>query len=70
LDYVRGGQPIASGQPGFRDRAAVDLSAFGEKLPADGAMDRAVDPTATQQRGIRRVDDHVDLETGTISGRD
>jgi hypothetical protein len=47
------------GDLGVAGLAATKRAAFGEQRRPGGAMDRAIDPAATQQRGVRGVDDGV-----------
>ncbi len=50
---------IAFGDFGIAGGAAMKRAAFGEQLRPCRAMDRTIDTTAAQQRGIRGVDDGV-----------
>src|ERR1700680_2541716 len=60
MNDVPSRQPIAARQPSLPRRAAAERAAFREQLGAGGAMDRAVDTAAAEQRGIGGVDDRVD----------
>jgi hypothetical protein len=52
-------QPITFSDLGLAGRAAIKRAAFGEQLGSCGAMDRAIDAAAAQQRRIGGVDDGV-----------
>jgi hypothetical protein len=52
-------QLVAFGDLGAAGLAATKRAAFGEQLRSRGAMDRAIDAAAAEQRGIRSVDDGV-----------
>lgn len=50
VDHVLGREPIAFGDLGVAGLAAVQGPALGEQLGARGAMDRAIDAAASEQR--------------------
>ena len=50
--------------------AAAERSAFRQQLPSGGAVDRAIDPAAAEQRGVGGVDDGVDRERGDVGDHD
>ena len=50
MDHVPGGQPIALGDLCLAGRAAMKHTAFGDEIGSSGAMNRAVDTAATEQR--------------------
>ena len=52
-------KPVALGDLGVAGFAAMKRAAFGEQLGSCGAMNRAVDAAAAEQRAIRGVDDGV-----------
>jgi len=62
VDHVRRGEPVAPRDPGLPGHATAEPAAFLEQLGSRRAVDRAVDPAATQQALVRRVDDGVDGE--------
>jgi hypothetical protein len=67
VDDVGRGQAVAERQLGLARLAAAERAAFGEQFGPGGAMDRAVDPAAAEQRGVRGVDDRVDCETRDVA---
>jgi hypothetical protein len=52
-------KPVARGDLGVAGLAACKRAAFGKQPRPGGAMDRAINPAAAEQRAIRRVDDGV-----------
>jgi hypothetical protein len=62
VNDVAGRQTVAARQPRLARRAAADGAAFLKQFGARRAVDRAIDPAAAEQRGIRRVDDGVGRE--------
>ncbi len=52
-------EPVASGYFGIARAATAEAAALGQQLRSRGAVDRAVDTTAAEQRGIGGVDDGV-----------
>ena len=62
MDHMPRRQPIAAGDLGVAGLAAMERAAFGEQLGPGGAMDRAVDAAAAEQRRIRGVDDGVNAQ--------
>src|SRR5204862_6742611 len=67
MNDMPGWQPIAAGEPCLSRWAAADLAALGEEFRAGGAVNRAIDPAAAEQRGIGGIDDRVDLPAGDIA---
>jgi hypothetical protein len=63
-------KPVTMGDLGVAGLAATEPAAFGEQRRSRGAMDRAVDPAAAQQRAIRGVDDGVNAQCGDIGDDD
>jgi hypothetical protein len=61
---------VALGDLGAASFAAMKRAAFGEQFGSGGAMDRAIDAAAAQQRGIRGVDDGVNAQRGDIGDDD
>ena len=70
MDDMARRQAVAQGDPGVAGGAAAQLTAFGQQFGTGGAMNRAIDATAAQQRNIRRVDDGVDSERRDIGDGD
>ena len=66
VDHMLGRQAIGFGDARLAGRTAAELAAFGEQLRPGGAMDRAIDPAAAEERRIRRVDDRVERERGDV----
>ena len=62
MDHVLRGQAVAERDLGVAGGAAAERAAFAQQLRPGGAVDRAVDPAAAEQRVVRGVDDRVDLE--------
>jgi hypothetical protein len=65
-----GRQPIAARDLGVAGGATAERAAFGEQVGARGAMNRAVDATATEQRGIGGVDDRINGERRDVGDDD
>ena len=61
---------MAARDLGVTGLAAAKRAAFGEQSLTGGAMDRAVDPAAAEKRGVRRVDDGIDLERRDVGDDD
>ncbi len=59
MNHMPRRQPITPGDLGVAGLAAMQRAAFGEKLRAGRAMDRAIDAAATEQGRVRSVDDGV-----------
>ena len=62
MNDVPGLEAIAAGDLGGTGVAAAQRLALGQQLGSGGAMDRAVDAAAAEQRRVRGVDDGVDVE--------
>ena len=52
-------KPVTVGDLGVAGLAATKRATFGEQFWSGSAMDRAIDPAAAEQRGVRGVDDGV-----------
>src|SRR5437762_1807319 len=63
-------QFVPTGQPRLARRAATERAALGEQFGTGGAMDRAIDSTAAQQRGIGGIDDGIDRQPRYIAKLD
>ena len=57
-------------QPGLAGWTSPNCSAFGEKPGTGSSVDRAIHPASTKQRGVRGVDDRIDLQLGYIAVRE
>jgi hypothetical protein len=69
MDDELGGEPVPFGELGFTGLAAAQESAFVDQVWTSGAMYRPIDATATQQGGIRGVDDGVHREGRNVRSR-
>ncbi len=67
VDDMGGRQTIPAGEPRFPWWTAAQSTAFGKKLRSRSPVDRAVDPTAAEQRGVRRIDDRIDPQAGDVA---
>ena len=63
-------KPVAERDPRLAGRAAADLSAFRQKLRPRGAMDRSIDPAASEQAFIGGIDDGVERKRRNVSDDD
>ena len=70
MNHMPRRQPITSGNLGAAGLAAIQGTAFGEKLRSGGPMDRAIDAPAAEQRGVRRVDDGVNAKRRDVGDDD
>ena len=70
MDDVTGRQPVSFGDPGIAGGAAAEFAAFGQQFGTGGAMNRAVDTAAAQQRSVRRIDDGVALKGRNVGNDD
>lgn len=70
VNDVAGRQPVSFGDLGIASGAAAQFAAFGQQLRAGGAMDRAVNATTAQQRGVRRIDDGIDIKCRDVGDDD
>src|SRR6266436_10446850 len=66
VDDVGGRQTIPAGEPRLPRWTAAQSTAFGKKLRSRSPVDRAIDPTAAEQRGVRRIDDRIDPQAGDV----
>ena len=66
VDHVARRQVVAAGQSDLAGRTAAERPALLEQLRAGGAVDRAVDASAAEQRRVRGVDDGVDLQSRDV----
>src|SRR6185295_3321358 len=67
VNHVPGGQAVALGELGVTDLAATERTAFREKVGAGGAVDRAVNASASEQARVRGVDDRVHRELRDVA---
>jgi len=67
VDDEAGRQPPAARQLGVAGGAAAELAALGQDRGSAGAVDRAVDPAAAQQRRVGRIDDRVGRLRGDVA---
>jgi hypothetical protein len=73
VDHEAAGQPPGRrghrlpGRQAIRVAGGPQLPAGGEDLRPAAPVDRAVHATTAEQRGIRRVDDSVDLLLGDVA---
>ena len=70
MNHVPGGKLVRQGDFGPAGFAAVKRAAFGEKAGAGSAMDRAIDATATEQGGVRGVDNGVNAQSRDVGDDD
>src|SRR4051794_6110174 len=61
---------VAFGDLGIACCAAAEGTAFSQQLRPSGAMNRAVDTAAAEQRFIGSVDDGVNAKCGDVAGDD
>src|SRR4030095_3849757 len=66
MDNIPGAQVIASGDFRISCRAAVESSTLFEQVGPRASVNRAIDSSASQERGISGIDDCVDLLTGYV----
>ena len=70
MDHMLRLEPIPAGDLGVAGRAAIQRAALGKQFGAGGAMDRAIDAAAAEQRRIRGVDDGVNAQCGDVGNDD
>ncbi len=70
MDHVPGLEPVALRDLRRAGLAAAERPAFGQQLRPRGAMDRAVDAAAAEQRRVRRVHDGVDGKRRDVGDAD
>ena len=56
----------ATGTTGSFSSAAAERLALAQQIRPGGAVNRAIDAAAAQQRAVRRVDDRIDVERGDV----
>src|SRR4051812_28183612 len=66
MDDPLRGQVKSRREPSLAGRATADLAGGFQEAGPGGAVDRAIDPAATEERAIRRVDDGIDRQRGDI----
>jgi len=69
VDHVPGRQPVAGGRLRLARTAAAEPTALLEQLGTGGAVNRAVDAAAAEQRAVGSVDDRVDILLCDVSER-
>ena len=62
VDHMPRQQPVASGDPGVPGFAAAQPGAFLQQLRTRGAVDRAIDTAAPQQRVVGGIDDRIHIQ--------
>ena len=62
MNDMRCGKAVAAGDFRVSGVAPAEAPALGEQIRPGGAMNRAVDTAASEQRVVRRVDDRVHFE--------
>src|ERR1700743_3062792 len=67
---MRGVKPIALGDLGVAGLAAVEHTAFGDKLGPGRPMDRAIHAAPAKERRIGGVDDGVNAQCRNVSDDD
>ena len=70
MDDMPRWQPVSLGDLGVAGGAAAEGAALREQFRPGGAVDRAVDPAAAEQRLVRGVDDGINAERGDVGGDD
>ncbi len=70
MDHMPGRQPIGFGDFGAARLAATERAAFIEKPRAGGPMDRTIDPTATEQGRVGRVDNGINAQCRDVGDDD
>jgi len=63
-------QTICRGDFGAAGLAAAERAALFEKLRPGGTMDGSINPTASEQRGVRGVDDGVNTQGRNVGNDD
>ena len=59
-------QPVTAREPCLSGRTTAQRAAFLQQLGARRAMNGTIHTAPAQQRGIRGVDDGVDVELGDV----
>ena len=62
------GQIVTTRNSGFTHWAAAEGAALGEEFWPRRAMNGPIDSTATQERGVGRVDDGIDVQGRDVGG--
>ena len=70
MNHMAGRQTVSTADFGFSGIAAVQQTAFRQKLRPCRAMDRAIDAAATEQRRIGGVDDGVNAQGRDVGDDD
>jgi hypothetical protein len=70
VDNVFCGQAVAARDFRVAGRATAQRAALREQLRPGRAMDRAIDSTTAEQRGVGRIHNRVDLELRDVSARE
>jgi len=70
MDHMPRRQRISIGDLGVAGGAAIEAAARGEQVRTCGAMDRAVDSAAAEQRAIGGIDDRVERERRDVGDDD
>ena len=70
MNHMPRRQPITLGDLGTAGLAAMERAAFGEKLWPGRTVDRSIDAAATEQRGVRSVDDGVNAQARDVGDDD
>jgi len=60
---------MAAGELGIARLAATQPSALGQQLGTGGAMNRAVDAPAAEQRRVGGVDDRINPQRGDVGAQ-
>jgi uncharacterized protein len=58
---------MPAGDARFTGRTASEAAALLQQARARGAVNRSIDPTATQERAVRRVDNGVDAQGSDVA---
>jgi hypothetical protein len=60
------GQVESRREPGLAGRTAADLAGGFQETGAGGTVDRAIDPTAAEERAVRRVDNGINRQSRDV----
>src|SRR3954470_1770111 len=64
VDDVLCRQTVTACDPCLSGRTAADAATLFEKFGTGGTVNRTIDSAAAEERGIRGVDDRIDVESG------